>query len=97
MIRLDLDQVEPHTPDELRTARKTKISRVKGKGKTERTVFLSADARNALADYLERERGRDATSGQTALFLTASSIAVRAPDGRLSLRAFNLILEQIGR
>jgi site-specific recombinase XerD len=97
VIRLDLDQVKPHTPEALRTARKAKITRVKGKGKTERTVFLSADARNALADYLERERGRDVTSGQTALFLTASSIAVRAPDGRLSLRAFNFILEHIGR
>jgi site-specific recombinase XerD len=64
---------------------------VKGKGKTERVVFLSADARNTLADYLEQERGRDVTSGQTALFLTAPSIAIRAPDGRLSLRAFNLI------
>jgi integrase len=97
VVRLNLDQVEPQTPEALRTARKAKITRVKGKGKTERTVFLSADARNALADYLERERGRDATAGQTALFLTASSIAVRTPDGRLSLRAFNLILEQIGR
>ena len=81
MIRLDLDQVEPHTPDELRTARKIKISRVKGKGKTERMVFLSADARNALADYLERERGRDATAGQTALFLTASTGCQAKGDG----------------
>jgi site-specific recombinase XerD len=97
VIHLDLDQVEPHTPEALRAVRKAKITRVKGKGKTERTVFLSADARNALADYLERERSRDATTGQTALFLTASSIAVRAPEGRLSLRAFNHILEHIGR
>ncbi len=97
VIRLDLDQVEPQTPEALRTARKAKITRVKGKGKTERTVFVSVDARNALADYLERERSRDARAGQTALFLTASSSAVRAPDGRLSLRAFNLILEHIGR
>src|SRR6266516_1366857 len=81
----------------LRSVRKAKITRVKGKGKTERTVFLSADARQALADYLERERSRDATAEQGALFLTAASIAVRTPDGRLSLRAFNLILEQIGR
>jgi integrase len=29
--------------------------------------------------------------------LTATNIAVRTPDGRLSLRVFNLILEQIGR
>jgi site-specific recombinase XerD len=97
VIRLDLDQVEPQTPEALRMARKAKITHVKGKGKTERTVFLSADGRSALADYLEREWGRDATAEQTALFLTASSIAVRTPDGRLSLRAFNLILEHIGR
>jgi integrase len=96
VIRLDLDQVEPSTPDALRSARKAKITRVKGKGKTERTVFVSGDARNALADYVERERHRDATPGQTALFLTAASSAVRTPTGRLSLRTFNLILEQIG-
>ena len=97
VIRLDLDQIEPQTPEALRSARKAKITRVKGKGKTERTVFLSADARASLADYLERERHRDATAGQVALFLTAKSIAIRTPEGRLSLRAFNLILEQIGR
>src|SRR5205807_1862996 len=62
VIRLDLDQIEPRTPEALRNARKAKITRVKGKGKTERTVFLSADARAALADYLERERHRDATA-----------------------------------
>src|SRR6266516_4904625 len=78
VIRLDLDQIEPHTPETLRMARKAKITRVRGKGKTERTVFLSADARSALSDYLERERSCDATPGQTALFLTATSIAVRA-------------------
>ena len=48
VIRLDLEQVEPHAPEALRTARKAKITRVKGKGKTERTVFLSTDVRNAL-------------------------------------------------
>ncbi|MEO6891086.1 MAG: site-specific integrase, partial [Ktedonobacteraceae bacterium] len=97
VIRLELDQIEPQTSEALRAARKAKITRVKGKGKTERTVFLSADARNALADYFERERDRDASDGQTVLFLTAASSAVRASDGRLSLRTFNLILEQIGR
>ncbi|MEO9031180.1 MAG: site-specific integrase [Ktedonobacteraceae bacterium] len=97
VIRLDLAQIEPHTSEALRTAHKATITRVKGKGKTERTVFLSVDARNALADYLERERGRDTSPEQTALFLTTSSIVARAPDGRLSLRAFNLIINQIGR
>jgi integrase len=70
---------------------------VQGKGKTERTVFLSADARSALADYLQRERSRDAGPDTTALFLSAASIPARRQDGRLSVRAVNLILEQIGR
>ena len=70
LVRLDLDQVEPHTPAELRLARRVRITRVQGKGRTERTVFLSADARTALAEYLERERLRDARDETTtALFL----------------------------
>ena len=97
LIRLNLDQVEPSTSEVLRSARQARITRVKGKGKTERTVFLSVDARNALADYLERERPRDAGPTTSALFLSAASIAARAADGRLSSRAVNLILLQIGR
>jgi integrase len=54
-------------------------------------------ARQALADYLEKERPRDAGDGAPALFLSATGIPARRPDGRLSLRAVNLILEQIGR
>src|SRR6266702_2716560 len=96
VIRLDLDQVEPQMPDALRTVRKAKITRVKGKGKTERTVFLSADARNALADYLEKERPNDVTATTIALFLSAESIAARTPDGRLSPQAINLLLTQLG-
>jgi site-specific recombinase XerD len=97
LVNLDLDQIEPSTPEALRAVRRARIMRVKGKGKTERTVFLSADARLALADYLERERPRDATPRMTALFLSANSIAARAADGRLSPKAINLILSQIGR
>jgi site-specific recombinase XerD len=97
LVRLDIDQVEPCTPEALRAARQVRITRVKGKGKTERTVFLSADARKALADYLERERPRDTGPNPNALFLSAASIAARTPDGRLSPRAVNLILLQIGR
>jgi len=78
-------------------AHQGRISRVKGKGGSERTVFLSADARQALADYLERERPRDASEDATALFLSAAGISARAADGRLSARAINLILDQIGR
>ena len=60
LVRLDLAQVAPGGPDALRAARKAKISRVRGKGRTSRHVYLSADARAALADYLEHERPRDA-------------------------------------
>jgi len=97
LIRLDLDQISPNTPATLRQARQGRIARVQGKGKTERTVFLSNDARLALADYLERERPRDVGPSTTALFLSATGIPARAADGRLSPRAINLILTQIGR
>lgn len=96
LIRLDVDQLMPGTPEELRAARRARIARVRGKGKTERSVFLSADARAALADYLERERPGDAGEA-AALFVSAKGIPTRAVDGRLSLRAVNLILEQVGR
>jgi integrase len=97
LTRLDLDQLVPSTPLELRNARQARITRVQGKGKTERTVFLSADARAALADYLAQERPKDVGEGTAALFLSAVGIPARAPDGRLSPRAINLLLEQIGR
>jgi integrase len=96
LIRLDVDQVQPHTAAELRTARRATIAGVQGKGKSQRTVFLSADARTALADYYEHERGGDAAEGATALFLSATGLPARSPDGRLSRRAINLILEQLG-
>src|SRR5215208_4511404 len=97
LLNLDLDQLVPHTVAGLRQARQGRLTGVRGKGGTERTVFLSADARQALADYLEKERPRDAGEATPALFLTATGIPARATDGRLSLRAVNLILEQIGR
>jgi integrase len=97
LVNVDLDQVGPSAPPDLRRARQGRITRVQGKGKTERTVFLSADARGALADYLEKERSRDASEQTTALFLSAVSLPARSPDGRLSPRAINLLLEQIGR
>ena len=97
LLNLDLDQLVPRTAAGLRQARQGRLTGVKGKGGTERTVFLSADARQALADYLEKERPRDAGEGTPALFLTATGIPARRPDGRLSPRAVNLILEQIGR
>ena len=97
LVRLNLDQLQPATLAGLRAAKRARITRVQGKGKTERTVFLSADARAALADYLERERPGDAGADSPALFLTAKGIPARLPDGRLSPRAINLLLEQIGR
>jgi integrase len=97
LVELDLGQVHPSTVEGLRQARQGRISRVRGKGRTERTVFVSADARQALADYLERERPRDAGPDATALFLSAVGIPARSTDGRLSPRAINLILDQIGR
>ncbi|MFL5806416.1 MAG: tyrosine-type recombinase/integrase [Roseiflexaceae bacterium] len=86
LVRLDLDQVQPNTAAALRAARRARIVRVRGKGKTERSVFLSADAPSALADYLNRERSRDATPTATALFLSALGIPARANDGRPSPR-----------
>jgi integrase len=97
LVRLDLDQVAPSDPERLSKARRASIARVKGKGGTERTVFLSADAREALADYIERERPRDTGADTKALFLSAAGIPARSREGRLSVRAVNLVLEQIGR
>ena len=70
---------------------------VRGKGKTQRTVFLSVDARRALADYLDKERPFDATGESTAMLLSAASVKSRRPDGRLSGRSINTILKRIGR
>ncbi|MEI6778803.1 MAG: tyrosine-type recombinase/integrase [Chloroflexales bacterium] len=97
LVRLDRDQMEPNTAAALRVARRARLTRVRGKGQTERTVFLSADARMAVADYLDRERARDAGDTAPALFLSATGLPARTADGRLSPRAINLILEQIGR
>jgi site-specific recombinase XerD len=97
LVRLDLIQLHPHTTEDLRRAHRARLSRVRGKGKTERSVFLSADARAALADYLERERPRDATATSASLFLSAVGLPARAADGHLSPRAVNLILARIGR
>jgi integrase len=94
---LDLRQLDPHEPADLRRAKKARLTGVRGKGRTTRTVFLGRDARQALADYLEHERPSDAAVESEALFLSASSIAARRPGGRLSPRSINTIVEQIGR
>ncbi len=94
---LDLDQLAPNSPDELRRVKKARLVGVRGKGRTSRTVFLGLDARAALADYLERERTGDADQDAAALFVAASSIAARRLGGRLSPRSINTIVGEIGR
>ena len=98
LVRLNVDQLNPNTPDELRRARRARINHVQGKGKTQREVFLSRDARLALADYLEKEHPLDVTRDDTLpLFLSAINVPSRTSDGRLSPRSINAILDQIGR
>jgi integrase len=101
LVQLNLDQLIPPKAEQLRQGRRGKLARVQGKGKTERQVFLSADARHALADYLEEERLQDVNPAilinEQPLFLSAANVKPRKPDGRLSPRSINLILEQIGR
>jgi len=97
LVTLDLAQVSPADPARLREAKRARLVAVAGKGGTTRTVFLSADARTAVADYFELERPSDASDETSALLLSAVSIASRRPGGRLSPRAVNSILERIGR
>lgn len=98
LVQLNYEQLSPATPDELRHSRKGRIKGVQGKGKTQREVFLSRDARQALADYLEKEHHLDVTGDDPPpLFLSAVQVPARAQDGRLSPRSINAILEQIGR
>ncbi|MBX9568972.1 MAG: tyrosine-type recombinase/integrase [Candidatus Obscuribacterales bacterium] len=97
LVRLNIEQVQPCEPQALRQAKKARILNVKGKGKTERTVFLSNDARLALADYIELERVKDAGDDIAALFLSATCVSARRSEGRLSPQTINNILIQIGR
>ena len=97
VVSLDLDQLDPSTPAELRRLKKAKLNGVRGKGRTSRTVFLGRDARHAIADYLEAERPGDVSEQTEALFLAASTISTRRPGGRLSPRSINTIVGEIGR
>ncbi|MGI8728903.1 MAG: tyrosine-type recombinase/integrase [Solirubrobacteraceae bacterium] len=97
LVTLDLAQVSPRDPGLLREAKRARLVGVVGKDGTTRTVFLSADARTAVAEYVELERPGDADGPAAGLFLSAVSIASRRPGGRLSPRAVNSILERIGR
>jgi site-specific recombinase XerD len=97
---LDLDQLDPAIPTELRRVKRARLVGVCGKGRTSRTVFLGRDARTAIADYLERERSGDAAAGgnefPAPLFVAARSIATRRPGGRLSPRSINTIVAAVG-
>ncbi len=100
LVNLNLSQLSPNSVDALRQARRGQINGVVGKGKTQRDVFLSLDARHALADYLENEHAGDvttATEEETPLFLVAIEAEPRSADGRLSPRSVNYILEKIGK
>jgi integrase len=97
LVKVNMDQLIPNSASELREARKAQINCVQGKGKTRRTVFLSSDARHALAEYLEQERLQDTEREMTAIFLSATGTPARSSDGRLSPRSINRILERIGR
>ncbi|WP_375533223.1 tyrosine-type recombinase/integrase [Paenibacillus terreus] len=97
LVNIDIDQVVPNDPDLLPAARGARIVKVRGKGKTEGTVYLSADARNALADYLKHERPQDETRETKALFLSVITQPKRKPDGRIHPRRINGILEEIGK
>ena len=103
LVNLDLDQLEPNTADALRSARRARIVAVKGKNRSQRTLYLSADARQAVADYLQKERPRDTQSESIALFLRSATIAEldekeaeEAGRGRLANRSINRILLKIG-
>jgi integrase len=97
IVGLDLAQLDPVVPAELRRVKKAKLNDVHGKGRTSRTVFLGRDARHAIADYLDAERPGDTDAQSEALFLAAASIGARRPGGRLSPRSVNNIVGQIGR
>jgi site-specific recombinase XerD len=96
-------QLSAITPEELRTARNVQLIEVRGKGRTLRNLHLGADARAALADYLEKERPVDAEAypQASALFLRAASIRLSAGaseeerQGRLALRQINRLFEDV--
>jgi integrase len=104
LLRLNLEQVQPHTPTALRNTQLAKISNVYGKGKTRRNLYLSSDARTALADYLEYERVSDAAEfpHPQALFLRTANVHIPTQtadderNGRLAPNSINHIVSQVG-
>lgn len=96
LVNLNVDQLQPNDPEKLRVARRARLVRVRGKGRTEAVKYLNEDARLALADFLELERTQDVDPDSQALFLTALGVPDRKPGGRLHVLSINRILEQIG-
>ncbi|MGW6500621.1 hypothetical protein [Nonomuraea angiospora] len=66
VVGLDLEQPEPADPERLCQARKARLTGVRGKGRTSRTVFLGRDACHAPADHLDQERPGDAAACTTS-------------------------------
>jgi len=116
LVNLNLDQIvlgtrsevpakKPVTAETLRKARSVQLVQVRGKNRTLRNVFVSAEARTALADYLERERPGDAAmfTESVALFLRAASVRLSKAaseeerSGCLAVRSLNDIFTQIGK
>ena len=94
LVRLDLDQLNPA---------RTTCAAPSGPAccayaarEAPSAPCLSADARAALADYLEHERPGDADDGSAALFLAARSISSRRPGGRPSVGTINDVCERVG-
>ena len=98
------------TPAALRKARKVQLVNVYGKNQTLRNLFLSADARAALADYLEGSVGKmPSVSPANGPVPTAGSVQYTKQDeegsnaadegdanGRLTVRSINKLVKKIG-
>ena len=115
VVNLDLNQLVlgtgsskratvPVISPQLHEAHAAQLVQVKGKGRTMRNLFVSAEARTAIADYLERERHADVedeSAPPQALFLRAASIrsprAMSAVEhiGRMDVQAINYIFEHV--
>ena len=86
LVNLNVSQLSPYSADKLRRVRRRQIDGVVEKAKTQRDMFLSLDARRALADCLENQHAGDVTTAaaeDTPVFLSAIEAAPwRASQGR---------------
>lgn len=103
MSHIELSADAVLIPEARRLAHWVKLLDVHGKGKHYRDLFLGADARVALADYLEKERSHDAShfGNPAALFVRAwNAPAHNDPDesreGRLAVNTINYLMKRIG-